>query len=234
MSKYTEAQRRKIKFLMERPRLTFKPNPFQQKLANSLEKQTFAIAANRIGKSLGAAYILSCHLTGDYPKGWKGPIFDHAIQASLMSVANKQLQDGLQAHLTGTVRGGQIESGKFIHPSEVVRATGTTGSPGTLSRLEVKHKSGGISTLVVGTYKARADVLQGSTRDFVVLDEEPSPDGMNIYREICVRLVTGAKGKGGYLLAVYTPTKGLSEMTYKMLNNTPEGINLIRGTMDGL
>ena len=232
MSKYTEAERRKIKYLMERPRLTFKPNPFQRKLISSLSKQTFAIAANRIGKSYGSAYILSCHLTGWYPKDWEGPKFDHPISAGVLSVATKQIQDGLQAHLTGTIRQGSIEEGKLLHPTEIVRAQGTSGSPGTLSRLEVKHISGGISNLVVGTYKARADVIQGSSRDFMLLDEEPSPDGENIYREAKTRLMTGAGGKGGYLLAVYTPTKGLSALTYKVYNNTPEGINLIKGTME--
>ena len=52
--------------------------------------------------------------------------------------------------------------------------------------IQVRHVSGGVSTLAIRTYKAGREALSGETLDFVWLDEEP-PD-LEIYSECLARI----------------------------------------------
>lgn len=227
--KLTPKQKQALQILKEKPRLLFKPNRFQQRLCMSTKKTVVAVAANRIGKTYGMAYAITCHLLGKYPKWWEGPKFSHAPNLLLLGVDGDQLRKGIQKHLVGDVYEGKVQTGNLIHPTEIVGTSPWSGVKGGITELRVKHSTGDTSAMAISSYRAGVGTIMGMERDFVGIDEEPPEE---IYTQALTRLLTGNKKKGGYMMAVYTPENGYTRLTIQMLESPSDNVDVIRGTWE--
>ena len=167
-------------------------------------------AGSQLGKTESAAYEMSCHLTGLYPPDWPGRRFDKPVRAWAVGDSLKMVRDIMQRKLCGEpgvaeARGsGMIPRDCFVgHP---VAARGETNA---YDSIQIRHVSGGVSTLRFRTYQAGQMALQGETLDVVWLDEEPADYA--IYSECLARV--GATG--GMLMITFTPLKGMSEISIR-------------------
>jgi hypothetical protein len=55
------------------------------------------IGSNQSGKSTIGAYVLTMHLTGDYPEWWQSRRFERAINAWAIGPTAQHVRDVLQA-----------------------------------------------------------------------------------------------------------------------------------------
>jgi phage terminase large subunit-like protein len=170
-------------------------------------------SGTQLGKSESAAYEMACHLCGEYPPDWPGRKFDKAIRAWAVGDSLKMARDIMQRKLCGEpgdaeAKGsGMIPKDRFV--GEPVLARGETNAYDTV---QVRHVSGGVSTLQFRTYQAGAMALQGTTLEAVWLDEEPADYA--VYSECLARV--GATG--GMLMITFTPLRGMSEISLRYRN----------------
>jgi phage terminase large subunit-like protein len=78
------------------------------------------------------------------------------------------------------------------------------GEGNAYDTIQVRHRSGGISTLRFRTYAAGEAALQGETLDIVWPDEEP--ERIEVYSELLARVTA----TGGMLMITFTPLKGMT------------------------
>jgi len=167
-------------------------------------------AGTQLGKTECAAYELACHLTGLYSHDWPGRKFDKPIKAWAVGENLKMVRDIMQKKLCGEP--GNVEAfGTGMIPKDlfVGAPTMARGEGDAYDTIQVRHKSGGISTLRFRTYQAGRTALQGETLDFVWLDEEP--EALEVYSE-CLARVTAT---GGQLIITFTPLKGMSAVSIR-------------------
>lgn len=174
------------------------------------------MAANRIGKTEGAGgYEMTLHLTGEYPVWWGGKTFDRPIDAWAAGDTKETVRDIIQEKLLGSVAKGEIGTG-LIPKHLIVDHSLKSGVADTVDSIFVKHKSGGISQLALKSYDQKRKSFQGTKKDVVWLDEEPSLD---IYTE-CLLRTTDTSGRDdaqGIMLLTFTPLMGMSETVMSFL-----------------
>ncbi len=185
--------------------------------ASSSYLQRAFISANQCGKTQTGAYEMAVHLTGRYPKWWKGKKFFHAIKAWGVSIDMSAIRDVIQASLVGPpedVGTGMIPKEDLI---QLFRKPGSASD--SLEKVTVKHISGGISTIVFKTYEMGRDSFQGTSMDVIWLDEEPRDP--NIYSECLTRIVATK----GIIYCTFTPLFGMSDVVNGYLKEglMPEG-----------
>ena len=167
-------------------------------------------AGSQLGKTECAAFEMACHLTGEYPPDWPGRRFDKPVRAWAVGDSLKMVRDIMQRKLCGepgvaeSFGSGMIPKSLFV--GDPVAARGETNAYDTV---QVRHVSGGVSTLRFRTYQAGQMALQGETLDLVWLDEEPADYA--VYSECLARV--GATG--GMLMITFTPLKGMSEISIR-------------------
>lgn len=172
---------------------------------------------NGSGKSYTVSTELAYHLTGDYPEGWEGKVFKKAVTGWAICESGALWRGSMQKALLGRV--GDEEGTGLIRKSALPKDATKSfpGVPGAVGQILVKHKSGGLSSLVVKTFDMGREKFQAETLDFVVFDEEPPEE---VYTECIMRLrgVEGVKEPGICLMA-FTPLKGLSNVVLRYLPN---------------
>lgn len=167
-------------------------------------------AGTQLGKTESAAYEMACHLTGEYPPDWAGRKWDRPIKAWCCGENLKMTRDIMQKKLCGEP--GNVEahgSGmipKHLFVGDPILARGEGNAYDTI---QVRHRSGGVSTLRFRTYQAGRTALQGETLDLVWCDEEP--EAYEVYTELLARITA----TGGMLLITFTPLKGMSEISIR-------------------
>lgn len=171
-------------------------------------RERLMLAANRIGKTEGVGgYECALHLTGWYPDWWQGRRFDKPISAWACGDTSKTVREILQAKLLGPI--GSWGTG--LLPGETIeRTVRATGIADTLDTVYVRHKAGGTSQLTFKSYDQRREAFQGTEKDLIWLDEEPSLD---IYTECLMRTMTN----NGMVLLTFTPLLGMSEVVLSFL-----------------
>jgi phage terminase large subunit-like protein len=168
-------------------------------------------AATQVGKTETAAFVMAANLTGLYPKWWLGCRFDDAISAWAVSESLKMSRDVVQKKLCGEpgskedFGSGMIPRHLFVGDPVMARGEGDA-----YDSVQVRHVSGGISTLRFRTYQAGRQALQGATLDFLWLDEEP--DDLEIYSECLARISARPHGR---LIITFTPLKGMSGISIR-------------------
>jgi len=167
------------------------------------------LAANRVGKTEGVGlYELTLHLTGDYPDWWIGRRFNRAVKAWAAGDTKQTVREILQDKLLGSP--GQWGTG-LIPGDDISRVARGGGSVAdSVETTYVKHKTGGISALVLKSYDQRRESFQGTEQDIILLDEEPPED---IYTECLLRTMTN----NGMLMLTFTPLRGMSEVVLAFL-----------------
>ena len=172
------------------------------------------IAANRTGKTVTGAYEMACHLTGDYPDWWQGRVFEEPIKAWAASKSNSLTREVLQEELLGSI----MEIGTGMIPKDsIIRTTKKPGVADAIEAVYVQHVTGGLSELVFKSYEQGRESFQGTKKQVIWLDEEPSDYG--IFSE-CLTRTSGEEGKAGIIFCTFTPLFGLSDVVMSFL---PEG-----------
>ncbi|RLC11982.1 MAG: hypothetical protein DRI24_17975 [Deltaproteobacteria bacterium] len=167
---------------------------------------------NRTGKSHSGSVEMAYHLTGQYPGWWKGYRFTKPIRAWAAGETRDATRDIVQDKLLGAPHA----IGQGMIPKEcIVQIRKRSGTPDAIDTVQVRHESGGISTLQFKSFAEGREGFQGQRIDFIWLDEEPS---MAIFQECLMRTAkTSDTEQPGRMLLTLTPMKGLSDVANHFL-----------------
>jgi phage terminase large subunit-like protein len=189
--------------------------------------QRMLYGGNQSGKTLAAAFEITCHLTGAYPAWWTGKRFDKPIRVWAVGESTMLVRDTLQRKLCG-----DDEFGTGLIPLESFgkKPVMIPGGTGAVDTLFVTHQTDGLtdgtSSLSFKSYEQRREKLQGETIDVVWCDEKPDED---IYSELLAR----TSATDGILIVSYTPVGagGSAGLTYKFLSepSSDRAVFRIRG-----
>jgi len=177
-------------------------------------RQRAIIAANRTGKTLMGACEMTYHLTGNYPKWWKGRVFKAPIEAWAASVNNESTKNILQYELLGDPA---VPGSGLIPSSAIKKIIKKPGVADAVETVYVEYKSGGLSRLDFKSYEQERKGFQGTKKQVIWLDEEPKD--YSIYTECLTR--TMDKFEPGMIYCTFTPLFGLSKVVLSFL---PDGL----------
>lgn len=184
------------------------PKHMQFFKAGTEHRERCMMAANRVGKTDGACYEVTCHLTGQYPKWWEGRRFRHPVDVWLSGDTSTTVRDILQKKLFGEYN--DIGSG-FIPGAKIFKTTNKSGVREALDTFAVRHETDGrfdsYSTGVMKSYDQGRKSFQGGKPDIILLDEEPPQD---VYTECLLRTMTN----NGMIIMTFTPLMGMTELIY--------------------
>ena len=159
-------------------------------------------AGNRVGKSIAGAYETAVHLTGEYPDWWKGRVFDAPISAWACGKTSKVTRDTVQKELLGN---NEVGSG-MIPKNLILKAWSKPGTPRAIDSVEIRHVSGGVSTLSFKSYEEGVQSFYGTAR------------------EVCVTPDVEVMTSDGW---TNTPTKGQKVLSYHDGNYIWANINFV-------
>lgn len=160
------------------------------------------------------AYEMTLHLTGDYPKWWKGRRFESRVHAWAAGDTSQTVREIIQDKLLGPIN--DMGSG-MIPKDKIARVTKKRGIADGIETIFVKHKSGEMSELTLKSYDQKREAFQGTKKDVIWLDEEPPLD---IYTECLLRTADTAGGEeNGIIMLTFTPLMGMSETVLAFLPN---------------
>ena len=164
------------------------------------------LAANRIGKTETAAAEIACHMTGWYPDWWEGKRFTKPTKGWTGCETNELSRDVVQNKLLGSVLKGTAEGTGWV-PKEALGEVRfrQAGVSDVVDTFYVRHVSGGWSQCTLKTYEAGRRKWQGTSRDWIWLDEEAPGD---IYTEALTRILDSH----GVLLQTFTPLLGATDV----------------------
>lgn len=164
------------------------------------KRERLLLAGNQVGKTVGGAFEMTCHLTGLYPIWWKGKRFSRPVFAIIGGETGELVRDKQQAELCGPP-GDEAGFGTgFIPKGLLVGRTLSHGATGSYDTISVRHVTGGVSTGSFKSYDQGRKRWQSVTAHVVWEDEEPPSD---IHDEALARL-TG----DGVLFVTCTPLNG--------------------------
>jgi phage terminase large subunit-like protein len=189
------------------------PFPKQQELMDlgATCRERLLRAGNQSGKTWCACLELVFHLTGLYPRTWRGRRYPTAIKAMIASETTTVLRDVGQTMLFGDP-GSKESLGTGLAPLDLIGKISTgQGIRDLYDTVRIKHVSGDYSILYLRSFAAGREAFQGLTLDFVVLDEEPPAD---VYTEALTR--TSARPLGAVLM-IFTAMRGAGEITQRFL-----------------
>lgn len=186
-------------------RVRFTPHPKQHAfVAMGKEKpERMLTAGNQQGKSDIGGYEFSCHLDGHYPDWWNGHRFDRAITAWAGATTNKKARDVLQMKVLG--KRGRWGTGFVPRDHIASEPVMSRGLSGLVDTAEIKHKSGGISTVQFMSYEMDVTAWESDPIHLLWFDEEPPEK----YYDAGQSRLTATQGIS-YL--TFTPLKGLSSV----------------------
>ena len=205
--------------------------PWQHELlySSAHNAQTLLMAANRVGKSWIGARNLAYHLTGLYPKDWKGHKWTQPIRAWAAGVSAESTRDILQNELLGTPEDPEARGTGAIPLDCIGLTTRKAQVPNAIATVLVKHhtngKFDGWSKLDFKAYEQGDKKFMGTSQHEIWLDEQP-PD------TLFGQCITRTANTGGHLTMTFTPEDGMTEVVFNFLNRIQKGQALIQATWD--
>lgn len=185
--------------------------PFQAEFHNAGadHPERCLISANRIGKTQCAAAETACHLTGLYPKWWKGRRFDEPTRGWTGAERTEDSKEVVQLALLGP----EGEHGTGWIPRDLIEKVTyrQSGVSSVVDQIFVRHVTGGTSVVTLKTYQMEAKGWRGAKLHFVWPDEEPKQD---IYTECQTRLMD----LKGIIYMTFTPLLGPTEVVQHFLD----------------
>lgn len=205
----------------------FSPYDYQKKYIKASAEYTtrFLMAANRVGKSEGAAFEVACHATGRYPDWWEGRKFSGPIKILCAGVSNSTVRDIMQDKLLGEPTDKTKEGEGFLPLDCIVKTSRKAGVPDAISSVSVRHDTGGESKIVFQSYESGKEAFMGTSYPFINLDEEPPED---IYSQ-ALRAVVDCNG---IISITATPENGLTGLVRRFMNDIQVGQYLQNATWD--
>lgn len=170
------------------------------------------LAGNRVGKTIGACYEMTCHLTGRYPNWWQGKRFSGPIRALAAGDTLDTTRDIVQAKLLGKRPDDETWGTGMIPLDALGPFEKHTGKPGAVASVRVRHVSGGFSQLILRSYDQGRRIFQGIELDVVWMDEEVPQD---VYEEAIIRTMT----TDGMILLTFTPLQGMTPLVLSMMDD---------------
>jgi phage terminase large subunit-like protein len=163
------------------------------------------------GKTIAGTYQDTLHLTGMYPDWWPGPRFKKPTDGWAAGDTGKNVRDILQATLCGKP-GDEGAQGTGMIPGDLIlRTTTKHGLADAFETIFVRHvPTGGVSSLQLKSYDQGRVAFQGTSQDFIHLDEEPP---LAVYAECLLRTMT----TNGLITLTATPMEGLTQLMLEFL-----------------
>jgi phage terminase large subunit-like protein len=192
--------------------------------ATATAREVMLLAANRVGKTFPGTYAFAVHVTGDYPKDWRGARLEGSITAWALGVDATQTRDVLQKELLGIEGEDGVWRGGWIHADEILGVE-RSNLPGAISKAYIKRKDGSRATLDFKAYRQAKTgqatlVFAGSSVDVLLVDEQPPDEVMGQLR---TRLLTGRCNAGGLLMLTLTPELGRTELIDQFWSAADDG-----------
>lgn len=179
-----------------------------------------AFCGNQIGKSESlAGYETALHLTGRYPKWWKGHRFEHPIYALCAGKSAQSTRDLVQNKLFGdeSISSSGEKSAAFgtglIPKDDIVSFNFRTGvAPGSIDTAWIRHASSKtqLSKITFRTSTQGREAAEGHVLHWSWTDEEP---GADFYRE----LKRGLLNTNGKMVTSFTPLDGITDTVVHLL-----------------
>lgn len=208
----------------QRQLLRYRPYSKQREFhdAGATYRQRLLMAANQVGKTWAAGFELAMHATGEYPDWWHGRRWDRAIVGWAAGVTGESTRDNPQRILLG--RPGAWGTGA-IPKQSIIDTSASRGLADAVDTIQVRHKTGEVSSIQLKSYEKGREKWQGETLDFVWFDEEPPPD---IYTEGLTR----TNATNGMTLITFTPLLGMTEVVTRFLIEKPPGTHVTTMTIE--
>jgi phage terminase large subunit-like protein len=172
------------------------------------------MAANRTLKTVSGCYLDTVFLTGLYPHWWEGRVFKGPTHGTIAGKTNETTRDILQHKLFGKIvpiDGRKTFDGTGIVPFEnILDVSWKQGVADLFDTVQIRHVSGGISTISAKSYQQGRGAIEGVERDFLHVDEEPDS---GFYGEALIRTMT----TGGLIYLTFTPLDGMSDVVMSFL-----------------
>lgn len=206
---------------------------WQWSLANASSDagQLLAMCANQIGKTTTGAAITAAHLTGKYPKDWKGHKFTKPIKAWACGVSNETTRDILQGNLLGEP-GDPVSLGSGFIPKDcIISTTRKPQVPNAVQTVLIRHhdpitgRENGVSRLDFKAYEQGEDKFMGRPMDWIWLDEQPDS---GIYTQ-CITRTVATKG---LVMMTFTPEDGVTPVIHQFMNDIKKGQFLLQASWD--
>jgi len=175
-------------------------------------KERAVLASNRSGKTIAAVYEATCHTTGLYPSWWEGRTYSRPVSLLMSGDTAQTCRDILQQKLLGNA--GDFGSG-MIPKDCILETKSKRNIPDAVETIRIKHKSGGVSTIVFKSYDQGREIFQGNEYDGIFFDEEAPLD---CYSEAMIRTMT----TGGFTVLTFTPLRGLTDLVISFLENSQD------------
>jgi len=200
----------------------FTPYEFQRKFyaAGKMYKRRFLCAANRVGKSFSEAAEVSWHLTGLYPEGWEGHVFEKPILCWCVGITGDSTRKVLQKELFGTEMAtdkAAIGTGSLPRDMIVLEKIEKDGNRILIAK--IKHHTNGVfdgySTVEFRSTQQGEHVLMGATVDYIWMDEEDPFKSIELYSQCVTRTAT----TGGLVTITATPENGLTKLVDMFMKN---------------
>lgn len=173
-------------------------------------RERLFMAGNQLGKTWAGAAELAYHVTGRYPKDWKGRRFPRATRWMVGSESAELTKNGIQRLLLGPPEKRE-EWGTGTIPKECIKDTSPrAGVPDAVSSIVVDHALGEASVIQFHSYDQGRTKWQADTVDGVWFDEEPPLD---IYSEGLTR----TNATQGLVFVTFTPLLGMSQVVKRFL-----------------
>ena len=204
----------------------YKPQKKQVDYHNAIEPDVCLGAGNQLGKTFAAAHDAAYHMTGLYPKWWKGDRFKKPCKLWLCGKTTEVVRDSFQTLIIGDwAKEDGLGSGSIPRHliQKVVKRVGIQGAVDTFT---VKHVSGGYSRASFKSYDMGREKFQAATLDKVYFDEEPPAD---IYSEGRTRTNKGQLGNNTSL--TFTPLLGMTEVVMQFYQNPKPNQRLVQFTI---
>ena len=136
--------------------------PWQKKFhdAGAEFPERLLMASNRTGKTQSGAAEASMHATGIYPPWFKGRRFTSPTNIWTGAKTNEMSRDVVQLALLGPE--GKFGTGWIPKERLLDVKRRQSGIGGVVDHIQVRHKSGGMSTIVLKTYDQGPEKWVGS------------------------------------------------------------------------
>jgi phage terminase large subunit-like protein len=212
----------KAKRKLENALRTYRPYARQREFHHTHVRERLFMAGNQLGKTWSGGFEMAMHLTGEYPEWWQGRRFDKPIVAWASGITGESVRDTTQRVLLG--RPGAHGTGAIPRRC-ILGVANARGVPNAVDTVQVRHVSGGTSTLGFKSYEKGREKWQGETLHVVWFDEEPPQD---IYTEGLTR----TNATGGMVYMTFTPLLGMSEVVRRFLDEHSPDRNVTSMTID--